>query len=116
MPDTREKSHEDWRIPDALWERILPLLPPRKPHPLGCHRPRVDDRKALDAIFSVLRTGCRWHALHATGLCSGRAAHRRFQGKSGPRRASALRRGPTGWWNMRPCRELIGRGWRWTGR
>ena len=79
MPDTREKSHEDWRIPDALWERILPLLPPRKPHPLGCHRPRVDDRKALDAIFFVLRTGCQWSALNATGLCSKSAAHRRFQ-------------------------------------
>ena len=79
MPDTREKSHEDWCIPDALWERILPLLPPRKPHPLGCHRPRVDDRKAMDAIFFVLRTGCQWSALNATGLCSKSAAHRRFQ-------------------------------------
>jgi len=52
MPDDREKSHYDWRIPDELWERILPLLSPRKPHPLGCHRSRVDDRKAMDAIFS----------------------------------------------------------------
>ena len=62
----------------------------------------------MAAMFSVLRTGCRWHALHATGICSGRAAHRRFQGKSGPRRASALRRGPTGWWNTRPCKGLMG--------
>ena len=68
-----------WGMPDALWVRIAPLLPPRKPHPLGCHRPRVDDRKALDAIFFVLRTGCQWHALNATGLCSSSAAHRRFQ-------------------------------------
>ena len=79
MPEEREKSHDDWRIPDALWERILPLLPPRKPHPLGCHRSRVDDRKAMDAIFFVLRTGCQWRALKATGLCSKSAAHRRFQ-------------------------------------
>jgi putative transposase len=69
----------DWRIPDALWERIEPLLPPRKPHPLGCHRPRVDDRQAMDAIFFVLRTGCQWHALHETGICSSSSAHRRFQ-------------------------------------
>lgn len=68
-----------WGIPDALWAHIEPLLPPRKPHPLGCHRPRVADRKAMDAIFFVLRTGCQWNALNATDLCSSSAAHRRFQ-------------------------------------
>lgn len=69
----------EWRIPDELWERIEPLLPPRKPHPLGCHRPRVDDRAAMDAIFFRLRTGCQWNALSATGICSSSSAHRRFQ-------------------------------------
>ncbi len=68
-----------WGMPDALWERIQPLLPPPPPHPLGCHRPRVDDRRAMDAIFFVLRTGCQWNALRATGICSSSAAHRRFQ-------------------------------------
>src|SRR6478736_8489567 len=68
-----------WRIPDAVWERIEPLLPPRPAHPLGCHNPRVPDRKAMDAIFFVLRTGCQWNALNATGSCSSSAAHRRFQ-------------------------------------
>ena len=33
----------------------------------------------MDAIFFVLRTGCQWGALDATGLCSQSAAHRRFQ-------------------------------------
>jgi putative transposase len=33
----------------------------------------------MDAIFFVLRTGCQWGALDATGLCSHSAAHRRFQ-------------------------------------
>lgn len=79
MDDDHEKVRRDWRIPHELWERIEPLLPPRKPHPLGCHRPRVDDRKAMDAIFFVLRTGCQWNALHETGICSSSAAHRRFQ-------------------------------------
>src|SRR5215471_14158401 len=79
MPTDRDTSHDDWRIPDALWERILPLLPPRKPHPLGCHRPRVDDRKAMDAILFVLRTGCQWNALNETKICSSSSAHRRFQ-------------------------------------
>ena len=79
MPDDNEQAHRDWRIPGELWERIEPLLPPRKPHPLGCHRPRVDDRKAMDAIFFVLRTGCQWNALNETKLCSSSSAHRRFQ-------------------------------------
>src|SRR6185295_7699779 len=60
-------------------ERIQPRLPARKPHPLGCHRPRVDDRKAMDAIFFVRRTGCQWNALNETGICSSSSAHRRFQ-------------------------------------
>ena len=68
-----------WRTPDALWAEIAPLLPPGKPHPLGCHNPRVDDRRALDAIFFRRRTGCQWNALSATGLCSSSSAHRRFQ-------------------------------------
>lgn len=79
MSTDQETVRRDWRIPDELWERIQPLLPPRKPHPLGCHRPRVDDRKAMDAMFFVLRTGCQWNALNETGLCSSSAAHRRFQ-------------------------------------
>jgi transposase len=49
---------DQWRIPDALWDRLALLLPTRPPHPLGCHNPRVPDRKAMDAIFFVLRTGC----------------------------------------------------------
>jgi putative transposase len=79
MPDNDEYAHRDWRIPDELWERIEPLLPPRTPHPLGGHRPRGDARKAMDAIFCVLRTGCQWHALNETKLCSRSVAHRRFQ-------------------------------------
>ena len=43
----------------CMWEHIQPWLPPRKPHPLRCHRPRVEDRRAMDAIFFVLRTGCQ---------------------------------------------------------
>jgi transposase len=70
---------DGWRIPEVLWTRFVELLPPRPVHKLGCHRPRVDDRKAMDAIFFVLRTGCQWNALNATGICSSSSAHRRFQ-------------------------------------
>jgi transposase len=58
MSNESENVRRDWRIPDDLWECIQPLLPPRKSHPLGCHRPRLDARRAMDAIFFVLRTGC----------------------------------------------------------
>jgi len=47
---------DGWRMPDWLWEKIEPLLPPPPPHPLGCHRPRVPDRQVMDAIL-VLHTG-----------------------------------------------------------
>ena len=76
---TTARVRRSWRTPDALWAQVEPLLPPRKPHPLGCHNPRVDDRRAMDAIFFRLRTGCQWNALSVTGLCSSSSAHRRFQ-------------------------------------
>jgi putative transposase len=56
-----------------------PLLPSPPPHPLGCHRPRVPNRDAMNAILLVLRTGMQWNALSATGICSSSSAHRRFQ-------------------------------------
>lgn len=73
------KQDDGWRLPDELWEQMAPLLPPRKPHPLGCHNPRVPDRAAMNPIFFVLRTGCQWNALNATGVCSSTSAYRRFR-------------------------------------
>lgn len=54
---------DGYRLSDELWERIEPLLPAPKPHPLGCHRPRVANRAAMDG----------------TGICSCSAAYRRFR-------------------------------------
>ena len=66
-----------FRIPDPMWERIAPLIPaPVKVHRFGGGAPRIADRVVFDAIFFVLRTGCQWHALDATGICSGATAHR----------------------------------------
>lgn len=61
MPETRAID-DRWRIPDELWERIQPLLPPERPHPRG-GRPWSLARRAMDGIFYVLRTGCQWNAL-----------------------------------------------------
>ena len=69
--------HEGWRIPDALWERIEPLLPAERPHPKG-GRPWTPARQCMDGIFYVLRTGCQWKALpRSFGAAS--TVHLRFQ-------------------------------------
>ena len=67
----------DWRIPDALWERIEPLLPAETPHPRG-GRPWTPARQCMDGIFYLMRTGCQWKALpRAFGAPS--TVHDRFQ-------------------------------------
>jgi transposase len=33
----------------------------------------------MNGIVFVLRTGCQWNALNATGICSSSTAHLRFQ-------------------------------------
>lgn len=59
---------------------MAPLIPARKnTHPLGGGRPPRADRDCADAIFFVLRTGCQWEALDATGICPHSTAHDRFQ-------------------------------------
>lgn len=70
---------DGWRVPDELWAKMQPLLPPRPAHPLGCHNPRTPDRRAMDAIFLVLRTGMQWRALKATRLCGPSSAYRRYR-------------------------------------
>lgn len=70
---------DGWRITDDLWERMAPMLPAAKPHPLKGHRPRIPNRTAMDGILLVLRTGMQWSALDGTGICTGSAAYRRFR-------------------------------------
>ena len=71
---------DNWRIPDFTWEEMKQIIPkPIDNHPLGCHKPRVDDRKVMDGILFVLRTGCQWQALDSTTMCKHSVAHDRFQ-------------------------------------
>jgi len=70
---------EGWRVSDALWERIEPLLPERPRHRYGGHNPRISDRDAIDAIFYVLRSGSPWSALNQTRIYSKSSAYRRFR-------------------------------------
>ena len=69
-------------IPDVIWDRIVPVLllslstHRKKKKKIG--RPRMDDRKAMSAIFYVLRTGCQWKALPRS-LGASSTVHDRFQ-------------------------------------
>lgn len=65
------------QIPEALWERLLPLLPKYKPSPRG-GRPRLDLRQVANGIFYVLVTGCQWKAMPRE-FGSGSAIHAYFQ-------------------------------------
>jgi putative transposase len=66
-----------WEVPDVMWERIEPLLPPEKP-PGTPGRPVVPYRKVVNGVLYVLRTGCQWKAV-PDQYGSGSTVHRRFQ-------------------------------------
>ena len=66
-----------WRVDDALWAELQPLLvidtPRQKPG-----RPRHDDRAIFDGLIWLNRTGSQWAALpRAFGAKS--TVHDRFQ-------------------------------------
>lgn len=47
-------------LTDEQWAVIEPLIPKRKPGP---GRPRADDRRTLNGILYILKTGCAWQDL-----------------------------------------------------
>jgi transposase len=67
-------------LPDALWERVEPLLPPpkrRRFHHPG--RKPLTHRQALTGIVFVLKTGLRWNDLpREMGCGSGSRCRRRL--------------------------------------
>lgn len=66
-------------LPDAVWKRIEPLLPPAPPRPKG-GRPRLSDRAALTGILFVLTTGIPWEYLPLEMGCgSGMTCWRRLR-------------------------------------
>ncbi len=64
-------------VPDALWRRIAPLIPPRKTRTRR-GRPPVPDRTVMAGILFRLRTGCQWKALPSQ-FGSGSTCHLRMQ-------------------------------------
>ena len=59
---------------DEQWELIRPLLPARK----RMGRPRADDRRTLNGIMWILRSGARWKDL-PDRYGSSSTCHRRLQ-------------------------------------
>jgi len=49
-------------LTDAQWEKVRPLLPKRPPRPRG-GRPPAPNRKVLEGILWILRSGARWQDL-----------------------------------------------------
>jgi len=49
-------------LTDAQWEKIGPLLPKRRQRPQGGRHPK-DDRKVLEGILWILRSGAGWQDL-----------------------------------------------------
>lgn len=73
----RKRRNGLQEIPDDLWEFIEPILPAEKlPGTNG--RPQVPNRKILNGILYVLRTGCQWKMLPPQ-YGSSSTCHRRFQ-------------------------------------
>jgi transposase len=48
-------------LTEPLWAQFAALLPERVVvHPLGCHRPRIDDRIVFDKLVEVLVLGASY--------------------------------------------------------
>ena len=66
-----------WRLPDALWAEVEPILaeldPPKRKGPQP-----TPARPILDSIIYRGRTGCRWNRLPKEYLHDS-TVHRRFQ-------------------------------------
>ena len=70
------RSFDEYRMPDSMWERLEPLLPHYEASSAG-GRPRKDLRRVADAIFYRMRTRCQWKAIPPE-LVPGSTAHEYF--------------------------------------
>jgi putative transposase len=60
MRTDRDPERLSWELPDALWQRMAPLIP-AKTGQTG-HPRTVDLKRMTEGIVSVLRTGMPWQA------------------------------------------------------
>ncbi len=60
MRTDRDPQRVSWELPDALWQRMAPLIPAKKGN--TGHPRTVDLKRMTEGIFYVLRTGMPWQA------------------------------------------------------
>src|SRR3954451_3962601 len=61
-PTTMKDAPTLWRVDDAPWAELQPLLVITKPRKKP-GRPRLDDRPIFDGLIWLARTGSQWAAL-----------------------------------------------------
>ncbi|WP_230456575.1 IS5 family transposase [Leptospira borgpetersenii] len=64
-------------MPDALWEKIEPLIPKVRANLQG-GRNRLPTRVVMAGIIYRMKIGCQWRAI-PSNFGSGQTCHRRFQ-------------------------------------
>jgi len=77
-----------WRVDDALWAQLAPLLRVDKPRKKP-GRPRRADRPLLDGILWLLRTGAQWRVASSSGARDGRWEHYWLDEQGGSRQLTA---------------------------
>ncbi len=65
-------------VTDEQWAILEPLIPEKPRRADGKGRPRINNRKVMDGILWVLRTGAAWQDL-PDRYPSPATCHRRFQ-------------------------------------
>ncbi len=61
-PERAKDPPTIWRVDDALWAELRPLLVVNKPRKKP-GRPRSDDRPIFDGLIRIARSGGQWAAL-----------------------------------------------------
>jgi putative transposase len=67
-----------WQVPRDMWVQIEPLLPAPKP-PGTVGHPALPQRKVVNGILYVLRTGCQWKSLPKEWFGASSSLHTYFQ-------------------------------------
>jgi putative transposase len=67
-----------YQLTDELWEKIRPYIPGERADKKKPGRRRMNDRKAMQAILYIHRTGIQWNALPRSPGASS-TVHDRFQ-------------------------------------
>jgi transposase len=110
------KQKHSWELTGEFWEKAESLLPRRERNPdktyrrkPGGGRPPLEPRRALEAVFYVLRTGIQWKALPKEFGASS-AVHRyfRFWCEQGFFKALWIA-------GLAACDEAAGIQWSWLG-